>query len=183
MLLFQTPSTTVPVVFKLAKLVTAVESKAIVPEPVIVPPVIGDVVAIAESIRKTSFPSIIIRETPGYLGKVTCVPITEKFVVCISGLGRNTSEIISDKSWVEIINSAALGIQYNNVSLRSAIKIGRLFTERTGLINENISQMIDTLPLGSVSSIAHLGTSIVATSDDIPNLIDSLHKFGDVREY
>ena len=46
MLLFQTPSTTVPVVFKLAKLVTAVESKAIVPEPVIVPPVIGDVVAI-----------------------------------------------------------------------------------------------------------------------------------------
>ncbi|MBE27773.1 MAG: hypothetical protein CMB06_01495 [Euryarchaeota archaeon] len=144
---------------------------------------LGDVVAIAESIRKTSFPSIIIRETPGYLGKVTCVPITEKFVVCISGLGRNTSEIISDKSWIEIINSAALGIQYNNVSLRSAIKIGRLFTERTGLINENISQMIDTLPLGSVSSIAHLGTSIVATSDDIPNLIDSLHKFGDVREY
>ena len=35
-----------PVVFKFVKLVTAVESKAIVPEPVIVPPVIGEVVAI-----------------------------------------------------------------------------------------------------------------------------------------
>ena len=144
---------------------------------------LGDVVAIAESLRNTSFPSVIIRETPGWRGKITCKPIKEKFVVCISGLGRNTSDIISDKNWIEIINSAALGIQYRNINLRSAIKIGRLFTERTGLINENTSQMIDKLPLDSVSSIAHLGTSIVATSDDIPKLVESLQEFGNVRQY
>ena len=144
---------------------------------------LGDVVAIAESLRNTSFPSVIIRETPGWCGKVTCKPIKEKFVVCISGLGRNTSDIISDKNWIEIINSAALGIQYRNINLRSAIKIGRLFTERTGLINENTSQMIDKLPLDSVSSIAHLGTSIVATSDDTPKLVESLQEFGNVRQY
>ena len=35
---------------------------------------------------------------------------------------------------VEMINAASLGIQLNNVNLRSAIKLGRLFTEKTGLI-------------------------------------------------
>ena len=144
---------------------------------------LGDVVAIAESLRNTRFPSVVIRETPGFRGKVTCKPIKEKFVVCISGLGRNTSDIISDKNWVEIINSAALGINYNSVSLRSAIKIGRLFTERTGLINENTCHVIDRLPLDSVSTVAHLGTSIVATSDNIPMLVESLQEFGAVREY
>ena len=144
---------------------------------------LGDVVAIAESIRQTSFPSIVIRNSPGCEGEVNCLPIKEKFVVCISGLGRDTSEIISDKKWIELINSAALGIHFNNSNLRSAIKIGRLFTEKSGLINENISEIINQMPIGSVSSIAHLGTSIVATSEDIESIIVNLEKYGEVRQY
>ena len=144
---------------------------------------LGDVVAISESIRQTTFPSIIIRNTPGYNSEVDCIPIKEKFVVCLSGLGRNTSDIISDEGWIEIINAAALGIQFNNVNLRSAIKIGRLFTEKAGLINDNLSQIIDKMPIGAVSSVAHLGTSIVATSDDIPSVVNVLEEFGEVREY
>ena len=144
---------------------------------------LGDVVAISESIRQTSFPSIIIRNTPGFNGEIDCIPIKEKFVVCLSGLGRNTSEIISDEGWIEIINAAALGIQFNNINLRSAIKIGRLFTEKAGLINDNLSQIIDKMPIGTVSSVAHLGTSIVATSDDISSVITVLGEFGEIREY
>ena len=144
---------------------------------------LGDVVAIAESIRQTMFPAIVIRNTPGYKGKVDCVQIKEKFAICVSGLGRDTSEIISDEKWVELINSATLGIHFNNVNLRSAIKVGRLFTEKSGLINDNISEIIDRMPLGTVSSVAHLGTSIIATSEDIDALSNSLEKFGEVRKY
>ena len=82
-----------------------------------------------------------------------------------------------------MINSAALGIHFNNVNLRSAIKVGRLFTEKSGLINDNISEIIDRMPLGTVSSVAHLGTSIIATSEDIDALSSSLEKFGEVRKY
>ena len=87
------------------------------------------------------------------------------------------------KKWIELINSAALGIHFNNSNLRSAIKIGRLFTEKSGLINENISEIINQMPIGSVSSIAHLGTSIVATSEDIESIIVNLEKYGEVRQY
>ena len=34
--------------------------------------------------------------------------------------------------------------------------------------------MINKISLDSVSSVAHLGTSIVATSEDIPRLVESL---------
>ena len=39
---------------------------------------LGDVVAIAESIRQTIFPAIVIRNTPGYDGRVDCFQIKEK---------------------------------------------------------------------------------------------------------
>ena len=129
------------------------------------------------------FLSIVIRHEPGYGGRTTFHPIKENFLVCFSGLGRDTSEIISDKGWVEIINSAALGIQFDEVSLRSAIKIGRLFTEKSGLINKNISEIFDSTPMGSVCTVAHLGTSIIAISDDLLKLSESLEKFGEIRKY
>ena len=144
---------------------------------------LGDVVAIAESIRTNIFPSIVVRQTPGYNGETQSFPIGEKFVVCISGIGRDTSEIITDEKWIEIINSAALGIQVSKPNIRSSIKVGRLFTEKSGLINDNISQILDEMPIGSVSSVAHLGTSIVATSEDITALVEKLNEFGEVRLY
>ena len=39
------------------------------------------------------------------------------------------------------------------------------------------------MPIGSVSSVAHLGTSIVATSEDITALVEKLNEFGEVRLY
>ena len=144
---------------------------------------LGDVIAIATSLKNHMSPSIVVRHEPGYSGQTSIYPINEKFIVCISGLGRETSEIISDNEWVEIINSAALGIQFNEVSIRSAIKIGRLFTEKSGLINKNISEIFDSTPIGSVCTVAHLGTSIIAISDDLLKLRESLEKFGEIRKY
>lgn len=144
---------------------------------------LGDVVSIAESIRQTTFPAIVVRKTPGVVGKIDCHPIKDKFVVCISGTGRDTSKIISDERWIEIINSAALGIHLKNPTLRSALKAGRLFTEKSGLIDHNISEILDRIPIGAVSSVAHLGTSIISTSDDIGGLILNLEKYGEVRKY
>ena len=144
---------------------------------------LGDVIAIAESIHTNIFPSIVVRQTPGYGGETQSFPIGEKFAVCISGVGRDTSEIITDKKWIEIINSAALGIQISKPNIRSSIKIGRLFTEKSGLVNDNISHILDEMPIGSVSSVAHLGTSIVATSEDMTTLVEKLSEFGKVRLY
>ena len=50
-------------------------------------------------------------------------------------------------------------------------------------LNENISEIINQMPIGSVSSIAHLGTSIVATSEDIESIIVNLEKYVEVRQY
>jgi len=144
---------------------------------------LGDVIAIAESIQTNIFPSIVVRQTPGYGGETQSFPIGEKFAVCISGVGRDTSEIITDEKWIEIINSAALGIQISNPNIRSSIKIGRLFTEKSGLVNDNISHILNEMPIGSVSSVAHLGTSIIATSDDMTTLVEKLSEFGKVRLY
>ena len=82
-----------------------------------------------------------------------------------------------------MINAASLGIQLNKATLRSAIKVGRLFTEKTGLINDNISEMLNKVPIGSVASIAHLGTSIVATSNETTDLKESLSEYGEVLEF
>jgi pantoate kinase len=144
---------------------------------------LGDVIAIATAIKNHVFPCVVVRHEPGFGGKADFYPIKENFLVCISGLGRDTSEIISDKKWIEIINSAALGVKFGEVTIRSAIKMGRSFTEKSGLINKNISVIFDDTPIGAVSTVAHLGTSIIAVSDDLPKLSESLGKFGEIRNY
>ena len=70
-----------------------------------------------------------------------------------------------------------------NVNLRTAIKTGRLFTEKSGLMNENLSKILEQVPMGAVASVAHLGTSIIATSDDVLELSSSLENFGEIREF
>ena len=54
---------------------------------------------------------------------------------------------------------------------------------KTGLINDNISEMLNKVPIGSVASIAHLGTSIVATSNETTDLKESLSEYGKVLEF
>ena len=67
--------------------------------------------------------------------------------------------------------------------MRSVIKMGRLFTEKSGLMTENLSEILDQIPLGSLATVAHLGTSIVAVSDDLDELETVLEKFGEIRKY
>ena len=66
--------------------------------------------------------------------------------------------------------------------IRSVLKIGRIFTEK-GLINESLVEMLDSIPIGAVSSIAHLGTSIIAVSDNVEELSESLEKYDKVIIY
>ena len=67
--------------------------------------------------------------------------------------------------------------------IRSVVKVGRIFTEKSGLMNDNLVEILDSIPLGAVSSVAHLGTSIIAVSDNIEELGECLEKFGEVKIY
>ena len=71
----------------------------------------------------------------------------------------------------------------SDYDIRSVIKAGRTFTEKSGLIDENLVRVLDSIPLGAVSSIAHLGTSVVAISDNIEELSLCLEEYGEVRIY
>ena len=120
---------------------------------------------------------------PGAKGETATYNVKNKLAVCVSGLGRNTSEIISSPEWSEIINAVSSNLNIDDYDIRSVIKIGRIFTEKSGLINENLAEILDSVPLGAVSSVAHLGTSIIAVSDNIIELAASLEKYGEVRIY
>ena len=143
----------------------------------------GDVVAISSALAKGDFPLIVERKAPGALGKTRTFNVDSKLVICVSGLGRNTSEIISSPEWSEIINAVSSSLQVIEYDIRSVLKIGRIFTEKAGLINESLVEMLDSIPIGAVSSIAHLGTSIIAVSDNVEELSESLEKYGKVIIY
>lgn len=141
---------------------------------------LGDVVAISSAIDKGDFPLVVERIAPGANGETVTHTVDSKFVVCVSGLGRNTSEIITNPAWSEIINTVSSSLNCSDYDIRSVIKAGRIFTEKSGLINENLGEILDEVPLGAVSSIAHLGTSIIAVSDNVDELSTSLEKYGKI---
>jgi len=144
---------------------------------------LGDVAAISSALSVGDFPLIVERKAPGANGETATYNVKNKLVVCLSGLGRNTSEIISSPEWSEIINAVSSNLNITDYGLRSVIKVGRIFTEKSGLINDNLAEILDSIPLGAVSSVAHLGTSIVASSDNITELAATLEKYGEVRIY
>tara|TARA_B100000945_G_scaffold124399_1_gene98826 strand:+ start:1091 stop:1906 length:816 start_codon:yes stop_codon:yes gene_type:complete len=144
---------------------------------------LGDVVAISSALSVGNFPLIVERRTPGANGETSTYSVKNKLAICISGMGRNTSEIISSPEWAEIINTVSLNLNVADYDIRSVIKAGRIFTEKSGLINENLAEILDSVPLGAVSSVAHLGTSIVAVSDNIFELSECLEKYGEVKIY
>ena len=141
---------------------------------------LGDVVAISSALDKGDFPLVVERMTPGSNGETDTYAVDSKLVVCVSGLGRNTSDIISNPEWSEIINAVSSNLNNTEYDIRSVIKAGRIFTEKSGLINENLAEILDKIPLGAVSSIAHLGTSIVAVSDNVDELSACLEKYGKI---
>ena len=137
-------------------------------------------VAISSAIDKGDFPLVVERIAPGANGETVTHAVDSKFVVCVSGLGRNTSEIITNPAWSEIINTVSSSLNCSDYDIRSVIKAGRIFTEKSGLINENLGEILDEVPLGAVSSIAHLGTSIIAVSDNVDELSTCLEKYGKI---
>ena len=141
---------------------------------------LGDVVAISSALDKGDFPLVVERMTPGSNGETDTYAVDSKLVVCVSGLGRNTSDIISNPEWSEIINAVSSNLNNTEYDIRSVIKAGRIFTEKSGLINESLAEVLDEIPLGAVSSIAHLGTSIVAVSDNVDELSACLEKYGKI---
>ena len=144
---------------------------------------LGDVMSISTALKNNHYPSIVVRHEPGFGGNVSTHKIDGKVLVCISGFGRDTSNILNNSKWIEIINTVASGIRLSNPNIRSAIKAGRLFTEKTGLMEPNLADILNEVSIGSVASIAHLGTSIVATSDDLSGLKHTLEKYGEIKEF
>ena len=59
--------------------------------------------------------------------KMTLHAVDSKFVVCVSGLGRNTSDIISNPEWCEIINAVSSNSNNTKYDIRSVIKVGTYF--------------------------------------------------------
>ena len=141
---------------------------------------LGDVIAISSAINQGNFPLIIDRISPGFNGETRSYHVNSKLVICVSGLGRNTSEIISNPEWHEIINEVSSNLNIAEYDIRSVIKAGRIFTEKSGLINENLAEILSQVPMGAASTIAHLGTSIVAVSDNVGELSESLEKHGKI---
>ncbi len=144
---------------------------------------LGDVVAISSAISDGNFPLIVERKSPGANGEFNTYNIDSKLVICVSGLGRNTSEIISNSEWVEIINTVSSNLVITDYDIRSVIKAGRNFTDKAGLVNGNLVEILDSVPLGAVSSVAHLGTSVIAVSDNPDELSESLGKYGKILIY
>ena len=144
---------------------------------------LGDVVAISSALANGNFPLIVERRTPGATSEVKTHKVDSKLIICVSGLGRNTSEIISNPEWSEIINAVSSNLNIADYDIRSVLKAGRTFTEKSGLINENLAEIFDSIPLGAVSTVAHLGTSVVAVSDNITELSECLEKYGKILIY
>ena len=144
---------------------------------------LGDVAAISSALSVGDFPLIVERKTPGANGETETYNVKNKLAICVSGMGRNTSEILSSPEWSEIINTVSSNLVVTDYDIRSVVKVGRIFTEKSGLMNDNLVEILDSIPLGAVSSVAHLGTSIIAVSDDIEELAESLEKFGEVKIY
>jgi len=144
---------------------------------------LGDVVAISSALANGNFPLIVERRTPGAISEVKTHKVDSKLIICVSGLGRNTSEIISNPGWTEIINAVSSNLIITDYDIRSIIKAGRIFTEKSGLINENLAEIFDSIPLGAVSTVAHLGTSVIAVSDNISELSECLEKYGKILIY
>ena len=144
---------------------------------------LGDVMAISASLRSNLFPAIVIRKTPGYKGKVSALPANNSFGICLSGLGLETTKILKDCEWIELINSAFAGIKLQGTNIRSVIKMGRIFSDKAGLITPEVLELLERVPFGTVATVAHLGTSIIYTSNDMVQAREALQEYGEIIEF
>ncbi|MEE3276546.1 MAG: hypothetical protein VX193_01805 [Candidatus Thermoplasmatota archaeon] len=144
---------------------------------------LGDVTAQAAALRDGPGTRLVQRRTPGVEGDVLTWPVDGRLVLCLCGGGRNTSDVLKDDGWHEIINSAATAHPLPPPTLRAFLKTGRLFSELAGLVSPESATALAELPMGAVGTVAHLGTAIIITDEDVDAITTELEQFGEVRIY
>ena len=110
-------------------------------------------------------------------------PLDSALALCLCGDGRNTSDVLKDDGWREIINGAATAHPLPAPTLRAFLKAGRLFSELSGLMPPEAATALAELPMGAVGTVAHLGTAVVVTGEEIEPIAAELEQFGEVWRF
>tara|TARA_Y100000758_G_scaffold152413_1_gene108189 strand:+ start:361 stop:1185 length:825 start_codon:yes stop_codon:yes gene_type:complete len=144
---------------------------------------LGDVAAQAASLRKNHFPSIVIRNSPGFNESVKIINPSHSFAVCLQGGGKNTNQVLNNDVLTSKINEAFSQINSHNFSIPNIISSGFSFSKSAGLLSSNSSEIISSLPDDSLATLAHLGTAIIAFGEDILQVEKHLIKYGKVLRF
>jgi len=137
----------------------------------------------AAALRDGSGARLVQRRSPGVGGDVVTSPLDSALALCLCGEGRNTSDVLKDDGWHEIINGAATAHPLPPLTLRAFLKAGRLFSELSGLMPPEAAAALAELPMGAVGTVAHLGTAVIVTDEDIEPIAAELEQFGEVRRF
>ncbi len=147
---------------------------------------LGDVVAQAASLRDGGGARLVLRRTPGAMAEVATCPVNG-LVLCLCGAGRSTGEVLGDPAQAAAITAAgrAVELRMREPTLRDLLAVGHAFTVEAGLMPAVTQAALTALPPGAVGTVAHLGTAVVATGDDLDaNDLDaiaaSLAEFGPI---
>jgi pantoate kinase len=137
----------------------------------------------AAALRDGPGARLVQRRSPGVGGDVVTSSLDGALALCLCGDGRNTSDVLKDDGWREIINGAATAHPLPAPTLRAFLKAGRLFSELSGLMPPEAATALAELPMGAVGTVAHLGTAVVVTGEEIEPIAAELEQFGEVRRF
>lgn len=141
---------------------------------------LGDVVAQAAALRDGGGARLALRRTPGAAAEVETCPVSG-FVLCLCGAGRSTGEVLGDPAQAAAIIAAGTSVRMRRLTLRALLAAGHAFTVEAGLMPAVAGVALAALPPGAVGTVAHLGTAVVATGDDLDATAAALAEFGPVR--
>ena len=141
---------------------------------------LGDVAAQAASLRENKFPSIAIRNSPGFNDSVEIFTPSHPFIVCLHGSGKSTTQILNDKVSTSKINKAHSQILSNDFSIPKIISSGLSFSKYADLLSPDLNKIISSLPNNSTATVAHLGTAIIASGENIQDLDKHLTSYGQI---
>ena len=139
---------------------------------------LGDVAAQAASLRENKFPAIAIRNSPGFNGSVEILTPSHPFIVCLHGSGKRTTQVLKDRVSTSKINKAYSQLSSKDFSIPKIISSGLLFSRRAELLSSDLNKIFSSLPNNSMATVAHLGTAIIASGDNIQELEKNLTSYG-----
>ena len=141
---------------------------------------LGDVAAQAASLRENKFPSIAIRNSPGFNNSVEIVLPSHPFIICLHGSGKNTTKILNNDTLTSKINEAFSQINSKDFTIPKIISSGLSFSKYAELLSADSSEIISLLPNNSLATVAHLGTAIVASGNNIQEIEKLLTPYGKI---